>query len=286
MTQSREEQLANLAKDMRSDAQMMSDPRILFSYASRIEAILAQPLAPAQQETLADEPNGVPLVTGETSDGYHTFNELYEHRHALFSVVCAAFGGWKSMLHENGTMFDGWFIAGVMTPKGMATYHLPLEWWPKFKAHIVRRAPHWDGHTAQQVPERIASLAAAPQPAPATLEYRCTQCGMIGSFPAKPQFEITPEEEKELAELDKRAKWVQSPAAPAEVTAQQFETIDGEQQTQAMVVRNLAMLVRRLAHRLPKDDAVAKKALDYLLGEGLQGNPLRDAASGPSSTGE
>ena len=60
---------------------------------------------------------------------------------------------------------------------------------------------------------------------------------------------------------------------------EEFVTIDGEQQTRSMVVKNLAMLVRRLVHRLPKDDVVAKKALDYLLGEGLQGSPLR-AASG------
>jgi len=138
-----------------------------------------------------------PLVTGEISDGYHTFNELYEHRHALFSVVCAAFDGWKSMLHEDGTMFDGWFIAGVNTPKGMATYHLPMSWWDKFAVTTLPKAPHWDGHTAQQVPERIASLAksvrirkglkldgtvhvpewgpAAPPAAP--LDENCPRCG-------------------------------------------------------------------------------------------------------------
>jgi len=107
---------------------------------------------------------------GEISDGYHTFNELYEHRHALFSVICATFNGWKSMLHEDGTMFEGWFIAGVMTPKGMATYHLPMDWWGRFKATIVRRAPKWDGHTAQQVPERIASLAGQPATPPTPRE--------------------------------------------------------------------------------------------------------------------
>ena len=28
-----------------------------------------------------------PVITGETSDGYHTFNELYHHRAVLFSVI-------------------------------------------------------------------------------------------------------------------------------------------------------------------------------------------------------
>jgi hypothetical protein len=27
-------------------------------------------------------------IDGDTSDGYHTFNELYYHRMILFSVIC------------------------------------------------------------------------------------------------------------------------------------------------------------------------------------------------------
>lgn len=62
------------------------------------------------------------------------------------------------------------------------------------------------------------------------------------------------------------------------------EARDGEQQTHDMVVRNLAMLVRRLAHRITSkykapDDAVVKQAWDYLMGEGLQGSILREAAA-------
>jgi hypothetical protein len=96
---------------------------------------------------------------GNISDGYHTFDELYEHRHALFLVVCAYNQGWKSKLHSDGTMFEGWFIAGVGTPLGQATYHLPLSWWDRFTITEIEKAPAWDGHTAAQVPERIASLA-------------------------------------------------------------------------------------------------------------------------------
>lgn len=32
-------------------------------------------------------------ITGSTSDGYHTFDELYHHRAVLFSVVVAMFRG-------------------------------------------------------------------------------------------------------------------------------------------------------------------------------------------------
>jgi hypothetical protein len=103
-------------------------------------------------------PPAIPQARGETSDGYHTFNELYEHRHALFSVICADHGGWKSKLHSDGTMFEGWFIAGVLTPLGQATYHLPLSWWDRFRCKELERGPEWDGHIAQQVPERIAAI--------------------------------------------------------------------------------------------------------------------------------
>jgi hypothetical protein len=112
---------------------------------------------------------------GEISDGYHTFNELYEHRHALFSVICATFNGWKARLHADGTMFDGWFIAGVETPQGQATYHLPLSWWSKFKCRELERAPEWDGHTPADVVNRIQLLTDALQAMLREAEARGTQ---------------------------------------------------------------------------------------------------------------
>lgn len=95
----------------------------------------------------------------DLSDGHHTFKELYEHRHVLFAVICSiAAACWKSKLHSDGTMFDGWFIAGLETLEGVVTYHLPLEWWGEFPAIEVDRAPEWDGHTSQDVVKRLRSL--------------------------------------------------------------------------------------------------------------------------------
>ena len=68
---------------------------------------------------------------GEVSDGYHTFNELYDHRAKLFSVICNSNKGlaWKSKLHDTGDMYDGMFIVGINTPEGPATYHyMPKPW--------------------------------------------------------------------------------------------------------------------------------------------------------------
>lgn len=58
------------------------------------------------------------LETGELSDGYHTFNELYYHRAVLFSVICNQNKdiAWKSKLHSDETMYDGMFIVGINTP--------------------------------------------------------------------------------------------------------------------------------------------------------------------------
>jgi len=117
------------------------------------------------QETLASErdelrKNG----DGDTSDGYHTFNELYEHRHTLFALVCKTFGGWKSRLHDDGTMFEGWFIAGVDTPQGQATYHLPLPWWDRYEVRELPKAPKWDGHSPSDVLTRLASLDSQDKP--------------------------------------------------------------------------------------------------------------------------
>lgn len=62
---------------------------------------------------------------GELSDGYHSFNELYEHRMILFSIICNQNKAisWKSKHHEDGTMFENYFIVGIDTPEGQFTYH-------------------------------------------------------------------------------------------------------------------------------------------------------------------
>lgn len=102
-----------------------------------------------------------PVITGETSDGYHTFNELYHHRAVLFSVIVKAFEdkAWKSRKHHDGTMYDGMFIVGVETPYGQATYHYDMEpYWEMFCCKEIERAPEWDGHTPAQAIERIGKL--------------------------------------------------------------------------------------------------------------------------------
>ena len=123
-------------------------------------------------------------INGDTSDGYHTFNELYHHRAILFSVIVKAFSdkAWKSLQHHDGTMYDGMFIVGIDTPEGQATYHYDIDpYWDMFECRELERAPEWDGHTPAQAIERIRKLE------PVRHEHwdengRCTGCGNRAPF--------------------------------------------------------------------------------------------------------
>lgn len=110
----------------------------------------------ALQSTLTQPP-----ITGDTSDGYHTFNELYHHRAVLFSVICNEHHDivWKSKKHHDGTMYDGMFIVGIDTPEGQATYHYDIDpYWNLFRVKELELAPEWDGHTPGEAIRRIGTL--------------------------------------------------------------------------------------------------------------------------------
>ena len=127
----------------------------------------------AQPDQLPDLTKLMPAITGETSDGYHTFNELYHHRAVLFGVICNTRPeiAWKSNQHHDGTMYDGMFIVGINTPDGQATYHYDVEpYWEMFCVKELPKAPEWDGHTPTQAIERIGKLSAQPDNTPLTLE--------------------------------------------------------------------------------------------------------------------
>lgn len=103
-----------------------------------------------------------PKITGDTSDGYHTFNELYHHRAMLFSVIIHDHPeiAWKSKKHHDGSMYDGMFIVGLDTPWGHATYHYDIvPYWNQFDCKELDSAPEWDGHTPDEAIARIGALS-------------------------------------------------------------------------------------------------------------------------------
>lgn len=115
------------------------------------------------EDVVRELPPEKPIITGETSDGYHTFNELYHHRAVLFSIIIKMFPtrAWKSKKHHDGSMFYGMFIVGIETSAGQATYHYDLDpYWDMFDCQELDYAPEWDGHTAADAIERIGKLEA------------------------------------------------------------------------------------------------------------------------------
>lgn len=105
---------------------------------------------------------------GELSDGYHTFNELYEHRQTLFVTYCnmvfalmktlktSTAGVWKSKLHHDWTMFDWMFIAGTWEKSWQyITYHLDMKYRDCFVWAEVNNAPERDWHTSEDVLKRL-----------------------------------------------------------------------------------------------------------------------------------
>ena len=111
------------------------------------------------QKTYRKQSEAESAVNGDTSDGYHTFNELYHHRAVLFAVLQKAYPSksWKSKRHADGKMFDNMFIAGINTPEGMYTYHFEMNEWDMYTCEEVEFAPEWDGHMPKDV-NRLLSL--------------------------------------------------------------------------------------------------------------------------------
>lgn len=123
---------------------------------------------------------GGPTITGSTSDGFHTFDELYEYRMlynaALFNTWerCEEWGvreAWgdaaeaefqttgihKSWRHSDGEpcFGGGWFIVTAQLPTGQISNHYPEKDWDLFGIPEYERAAEWDGHTASEAALRL-----------------------------------------------------------------------------------------------------------------------------------
>ena len=130
---------------------------------------------------------------GEVSDGFHTFNGLYEQRMILFAALVKAYKdkAWKSYRHEDGEYCfgGGWFIVGIDTPEGSYTYHYEDKYWDMFDCVDLPRAKHWDGHTEADAETRLMSLKPEPHWIPVTQDtpkedddYWCTFGAETGWF--------------------------------------------------------------------------------------------------------
>lgn len=107
-------------------------------------------------------PNGkiaIDCELGQVSDGYHTFDELYEHRCLLFAALCRHLEEtFKTRKNDKGEEIPGWFIAGFDSPLGQVTYHLPDSLWDFTFACVIEQNSGYDGHTSQDVAQRLRDL--------------------------------------------------------------------------------------------------------------------------------
>lgn len=116
-------------------------------------------------------------IKGNFSDGYHTFNELYDFRKvyhaALFNewakhsiknpdgTVANMYDIHKSWKHNDGELCFGgfWFIVVAILPTGQITNHYELKDWDLFKIPEVEKAKYpYDGHTSADVLARLSAL--------------------------------------------------------------------------------------------------------------------------------
>jgi len=104
------------------------------------------------------------ISTKGISDTNHTFEELYKYRALLLSIVCNTYKeiSWKSKKHfdeENDPMYDGDFIIGINTPKGVTSYHIKLTYWDLFDIPELERGYKYDNHNKDKDLTYLMSLA-------------------------------------------------------------------------------------------------------------------------------
>ena len=144
------------------------------------------------QKGINDTPDN---VRGNYSDGYHTFNELYEFRK---TYNAALFNEWardyfksmepykdvplsklhpeiqvflknnkpkydvhKSWKHNDGELCfgGGWFIVVAVLPTGQISNHYKAKDWDLFKIPALEKAKYeFDGHTPSDVVARLNAL--------------------------------------------------------------------------------------------------------------------------------
>jgi hypothetical protein len=115
--------------------------------------------------------SGEPVVDGNTSDGYHTFNELYDFRKAYNAAFfnelhannkCSVHKSWRH--HDGEPCFGGgWFIVVAVLHTGQISNHYEAKDWGLFAIPEAEKAlVKFDGHTGKDVVERLNGYT--PQP--------------------------------------------------------------------------------------------------------------------------
>ena len=129
-----------------------------------------------------------PEDMGEVSDGYHTFNELYEYRMlynaALFNEFAkqGLYDVHKSRKHSDGQYPFGnsnWFIVMAELPTGQISNHYEMKDWDKFQIPEKPLANKWDEHSPRDVADRLTSFTNPKKEYPKTYAECCKVLGIL-----------------------------------------------------------------------------------------------------------
>lgn len=101
-------------------------------------------------------------VDDDTSDGFHTFHEMYEFRTKLFAVIVNSNKdiSWKSLSSSasDPDMSSFQFIVGIDTPEGCVMFHCDREDWDLFNCKEIPTAPAYNGYDPSIAVDRLSSL--------------------------------------------------------------------------------------------------------------------------------
>lgn len=96
-------------------------------------------------------------ITQNTSDGYHTFKELYLHRNLLFVNFCLLQADACYVVKDH---YEGYFLLVFNTGKGQISYHCSNDLFSLIDGRIRENFGHaFDGHSAETSICRLYSFA-------------------------------------------------------------------------------------------------------------------------------
>ena len=98
------------------------------------------------------------IINGKTSDGFHTFDELYKFRMILNALLVnewfskGLYDIHKSWKHSDWEKCFGgwWFIVVMELPTGQVSFHYEKKYFDLFKCKERELSNKWDWHSAQE----------------------------------------------------------------------------------------------------------------------------------------